>query len=213
MGWKADPVVLGFELVDEDLVNETRDALLAAESFGDAYGLALTRWAHGTALLWSRDPDRITGLDLLHQSRSGGMDIGGALSDAEMAAEMARQGRRDEAIDILRAEIQSEMDLGNILYVGYPIAVLVELLVGGRARDDMASARDIVAQYEARLRAVPVPFLQLWPLQCRVLLANAVGDAAGYAETVRQYHSLAEELDARGHLATAQRFLAESAGR
>ena len=61
-------------------MNETREALLAAESFGDAYGLALARWAHGAALLRSRDPDRAAGLELLHQSRSEGIDLYRALS-------------------------------------------------------------------------------------------------------------------------------------
>ena len=184
VSYKADPVVLGFELVDEDLVNETRDALLAAESFGDAYGLALARWAHGTALLRRRDPDRIAGLDLLHQSRSGtAWTSAEYCTDAEVAVEMARQGRRDEAIDTLRAVIQTEIDAGNILYVGYPIAVLVELLVGRGARDDVGQARDIVAQYEVRitggLRAFPSTVATAVPgIHSRTRLATA----AGYAE-------------------------------
>ena len=48
-------------------------------------------------------------------------------------------------------------------------------------------------------------------MQCRALLANAVGDAAGYAEIVTRYRDLAEELDVRGHLAVAKQLAAEPA--
>ena len=64
VAWKTDLVVLGFEPADEALVNETRHALLLAESIGDAYALSLTRWAYGTALLRSDDANREVGIDL-----------------------------------------------------------------------------------------------------------------------------------------------------
>ena len=38
------------------------------------------------------------------------------------------------------------------------------------------------------------------------LLANAVGDTVSGSELVTQYHALAEELAAPGHLALAKRF-------
>jgi hypothetical protein len=118
VSYKADLVVLGFELADEALVKETRDALLLAESFGDAYGLSLARWAHKTALLRSGNPRRDAGIDLLHQSGSGGLDIYGSLLDAELAAEMARQGRRDAPLETLRAVVQTEIDAGETLSSG-----------------------------------------------------------------------------------------------
>jgi adenylate cyclase len=211
VAWKTDLVVLGFELVDEALVSATRHALLLAESIGDAYGLSIARWAHGTALLRSGDTDRSAGVDLLHQSRSGGMNSVGSWCDAELSAEMARQGRRDTPIDTLRAAVQSEIDAGDRLFVGYSTVVLVQLLVSRGAATDLDQARDIVAQLEAQLPRVPEPALQLWPLQCRALLANAVGDLASYSEIVTRYRDLAEELDARGHLAVAKRLAAEPA--
>ena len=42
LGYEVDPVLLGFDLVDETLLDEAHRAVLMAETFGDAYGLALT---------------------------------------------------------------------------------------------------------------------------------------------------------------------------
>jgi hypothetical protein len=61
-------------------------------------------------------------------------------------------------------------------------------------------------------RTLNLPFA-LWPPQCRARLADAVGDAAGYAETVIRYRNLAEQLDARGHLAVAKQLATEPAFR
>lgn len=80
VSYKTDLVLLGFDLADEALVNESHDALLRAEAFGDAYGLSLARFAHGTALLRSGDPHRDAGIELLHQSRSGVLTFPAACS-------------------------------------------------------------------------------------------------------------------------------------
>jgi adenylate cyclase len=211
VAWKTDLVVLGFEPADEALVNETRDALLLAESIGDAYALSLARWAHGTALLRSDDANREVGLDLLRQSCVGGLNSVSTWCDAEISEEMARQGQVDAAIDTLRTAVQSEIDGGDAFFVGYPTAVLVRLLIERGASDDWDQARDVVAQLEAQPLSDPVPAMQLWPLRCRAILAGAVGDTDGYAEIVTRYRELAEELDARGHLAVAKQFAAEPA--
>lgn len=213
VSYKADLVVLGFELADKALVNETRDALLLAESFGDAYGLALARAAHGITLLRSGDPRRDVGIDLLHRSRSDGLDIYGSLIDAELAAEMARQGWRDAPLETLRAIVKAEIDTGGTLFVGPSLVVVVQLSVSRGAEADMEQARDIVAQFEDQLPPVSEPALRLWPLQCLALLANAVGDPAGYTEIVTRYRDLAEELCALGHLAVVKQLASEPAFR
>lgn len=204
LGYKSDLVLLGFDLVDEALINETRDALLLAESFGDVYGLSLARWAHGIALLRSGDPRRDRGVKLLHQSRSGGLDIYGSLLEAELAADMTRHGQRDVPIEALYTGVQSEIESGETLFVGYPLAVLVRLLVARGGQSDLDRARDVVAEFETRLVGVPEPAVQLWFLQCNAVLANAFGDPVSYSELVTRYRDLAEKLDAVGHLAAAE---------
>ncbi len=204
LGYQSDLVMLGFDVADEALVTETGDALRLAESFGDAYALSMARWAHGSALLRSGDPRREMGVELLHQSRSGGLDIYGSLVDAELAVDMVRDGRRDVPIEALNAAVQSEIEAGETLFVGYSLAVLVQLLAYQGGPDGVAYAQDVVARFEADLRGVPEPAVQLWLLRCRAILASAVGDMVGCEEHVTRYHALAVELDARDHLAVAE---------
>jgi adenylate cyclase len=211
LGYQSDLVMLGFDLADEALVNETRDGLHLAESFGDAYALSMARWTHGSALLRSGDPRRETGIELLHQSRSGGLDIYGSLLDAELAVDMVRHGHRHVPIEALRAAVQAEIESGETLFVGCSLAVLVQLLASQGGSDGVAQAQDMVTRFEADLPGVPEPAVQLWLLRCRALLANAVRDVDGYQEHVTRYRDLAEELDARDHIAVAER-LATSSG-
>lgn len=95
----------------------------------------------------------------------------------------------------------------------HSLGVLVQLLAGRSAPDDVAQARDVVARFETPPTAGPEPAVQLWPLQYQPRLADAAGDAAGYTETVIGDRKLAEDLDAHGHLAVAQRLAAQPAFR
>jgi adenylate cyclase len=202
---KTDLVVLGFDLATERLLTETDEALRKAEAFGDAYGLSLARLAHGTALLRSGRPDRDDGIDLLQLSRSGGIDIGGSMTDATLATATARHDQGYEQIDTLRAVIQPELDRGETLFTGYSTSVLVKLLVNRGTPNDLTQAHAFVAQLEEQIAAVASPALALWPLQCRTRLAKVVGDEASYGQFVTRYRNLSEELDARGHIDTAKR--------
>ena len=204
LGYESDPVLLGFDLVDETLLNEAHDAVRMAETFGDAYGLALARWCYGMALLRTDDPRRAEGVRFLQLSRSDGIDIGGSNLEADIVAESSRQGRRDDdQIAALFDAVQTELSDGDVLVIGQSISVLVRVLALRRASGDLDQAHDIVSRLEAQL-AQCEPALQLWPLQCRAVLADAMGDESAYLDAVTTYRDLAERLDARGHLAAAQ---------
>jgi adenylate cyclase len=88
--------------------------------------------------------------------------------------------------------------------------VLVELLADRGAPDDLSQARDLVAQLEHLIAAVSLPALELWTLQSRARLAKALGDSGRYSQLVIRYRKLADELDARGHIAIARRLASES---
>jgi adenylate cyclase len=206
---KTDLVDLAFDRADGRLVAETHDALRRAEAFGDVYGLALARWAHGTALVKSGDSHRAAGIELLELSRSGGIDIGGSVTEAELTTAMGWQDRRDDQIDTLRDTVLSEIDLGETLFAGYPVSVLVQLLVDRGAPDDFDCAQEVVAALENVIAATSLPALELWRLQCRARLAKATGDATTYTQIVARYCELAEKLDARGHIAIAKQMAAE----
>ena len=53
-----------------------------------------------------------------------------------------------DQIDLLEAAIRSEIDLGEILFAGYPISVLVALLIDRGAPGDLVRAEKLVAQLE-----------------------------------------------------------------
>jgi hypothetical protein len=179
--------------------------MLAAETYGDAYGLAQTRYAHGMALLRTDAPRRADGVQYLQLSRAEGIDVGGSNTEADIAAESLRHGRLDdEEIAALLDAVHGELHHGDVLCVGQSIAVLVRVLAFRRAPGDLDHATDIVRQLEAELGRGSEPALQLWPLQCRAVLADATGDEPAHMEAVSRYRDLAERLDARGHIADAR---------
>jgi adenylate cyclase len=209
VAWKTDLVVMGFELADEALVDQTRNALRAAESVGDAYALSLARWAHGTALLRTSTGHREVGLELVRESCDGGINSVSTWCDAEISMELVRQGRLDEAIDSLSTGVLSDLHGHDTFFVGYPTAVLVRLLMERHAAGDRERARELVVELEVQQGSV-VPAMGLWPLHCRAVFARAAGDHAGYAKALTLYRQLAERLEADGHVLLAQHLAAES---
>jgi adenylate cyclase len=205
---KTDLVDFGFDLADGQLVAHTRDALIQAEAFGDVYGIALARLSHGTALIKTGDSHRATGIELLELSRSGGIDIGGAVIEADLAVAKAPEERPADQIDILEEAVRSEIELGEVLFAGYPISVLVGLLIERNEREDAARAEKLVAQLEELTAGTALQALHLWPMSCRARLAAAIGDVTTYRRVVARYLELARELDAPGHNAVARQFAA-----
>ena len=198
-GYKTDLVILGFDLADDVLAAETREALSAAESSSHAYGRAVARWACGSVLVRRGGSDRQAGITLLQQSRFDDLDPGGSLVDAELAEVLRQDGHGGAMIEALQSALLGEVEDGDALFGGYSLAVLVRLLVGRRAPNDLVQAGEIVTKVEKILAPVRQPALDLWPLYCRTVLADADGDAALFAETLSQYRSLAAGLDAHGH--------------
>ena len=164
---KTDLVDLGFDLADEHLVAYTRDALAGAEAFGDAYGIALARMAHGAALVKSDDSRRAAGIELLELARSSGIDVGGSVTEADLAAAKAPRELPEDQIDILDAAVQSEIELGEILFAGYPISVLVGLFIERNAPGGPGPAEKLVAQLENLTTGVALPALSPVAVSCR----------------------------------------------
>ena len=208
----VDLVVAGFELVDDAMMAETDRALRLAEEYGDAsgfaaYGLSLARWARGTVLLAGEPPRRAEALELFRLSREVGGDVTVGPIDAQMAAGRRWQGDvDDELISRLEAKVTSELDAGDLTFFGYSTAELVKLLISRGRSEDLRAADDIVARLETETSALSQPALELWPLLCRILLADATRDTVGRAAVLARYRDLAEALDARGHLVTAAQF-------
>ena len=197
----------------DELVDEMREALRRAESFGDICGIIAAQWAYGTALLRADNPSHDEAIDMLERAQASIQKhkifrFALATIGADLAIDAARKGQRDEAIDELRAIVSLHMGGGSRVFAGCPGEALVELLIERGSVDDLAEAHRIVDQWQARRPGIPA--LDLWWLKSRALLAKAEGNSDGYAELATQYLELCEKLDARGRLDAARRMVSEN---
>jgi adenylate cyclase len=195
-----------------DLVDEMRDVLRRAESFGDIFGIIAAQWAYGTALLRAEKPLHDEAIDVLERARATiqkhrVFTFALAIIGADLAIDAARKGQRDEAINDLRAMVSLHMGSGSRVFVGCPSEALVELLIDRGGLDDLIEAHRIVDEWQARRPGIPA--LDLWWLKSRALLAKAEGNPDGYADLAKQYLELCEELDAGGRLDEARQMVNE----
>jgi adenylate cyclase len=194
----------------DELLGEMRDALRRAESFGDICGIIDAQFGYGTVLLRANNESRDEAIEVLERAResiekhwvqTNTITIIGA----ELAIDAARKGRRDEAIDDLRALFALHMDRGIRVELGCAGEALVGLLIDRGTARDFTEAHRIVDAW--RVQRPGVPAADLWWLKARALLAEGEGDSDGYADLAAQYLELCEKLDARGRLAEARRMV------
>jgi adenylate cyclase len=194
----------------DDLVDEMREALRRAESFGDICGIIDAQFACGTVLLRARNTSREEAIDLLQRARASiekhevQTNLMTAIG-ADLGIDAARKGRRDEAIGDLRALFALHLDSGIRVEVGCTAEALVSLLIERGDSADLAQAHRIVDEWPVRRPGIPAA--DLWWLKSRALLAKAENDWDDYAELASQYLELCEELDARGRLDEARRMV------
>ncbi|HTI77616.1 MAG TPA: adenylate/guanylate cyclase domain-containing protein [Mycobacterium sp.] len=195
-----------------ELVDEMREVLRRAESFGDIFGIIAAQWAYGTALLRSTDASRDEAIGVLEYARAGILKHGVwilalATIGPDLAFDAARKGRRDEAIEELRGSVSVQMAGGTPVFIGCACEALVELLTERGTPEDCAEAHAVVNQW--RVCRPGSPALDLWWLRSRALLAKAEDDSDSHAELATQYLDLCEKLHARGRLAEARRMVDE----
>jgi len=202
-------VALGLTSPD-DLVDEMGDVLARAESFGDISGIIPTQFAYGIALLRSDKASYDAAVEVLETARAGIqkhriLTYLLSIIDADLAAESIRNGRQDNAIDQLRALYTLHISRGYRVVAGNAGEALVALLINRGASGDIAEAQRITNEW--RLRRPGIPALDLWWLNSRAKIAQAMDDRASYTDLSRRYLSLCEKLDARGRLAEARRMV------
>jgi adenylate cyclase len=196
----------------DDLVDEMRDALRRAESFGDIFGIIAAQWAYGTALLRSEKALHDEAIRVLERARTSiqkhrVFTLALATIGVDLAIDAAHKGQQDEAIDELRSTFSLHMGSGTRVFVGCAGEALVELLINRGALDDLTEAHRILDQWQARRPGIPA--MDLWWLKSRALLAKAEGNSDSYAERAKRYLELCEELDARGRLDEARQMVNE----
>jgi adenylate cyclase len=196
-----------------ELIDEMRDALRRAESFGDICGIIAAECAYGTVLLRADNGSCEEAVAVLELARANiqkhsVFTIVQATTGADLAVHAARNGRLDDAIDELRALASLHINQGFRLFAGRPVEALIEVLVDRGTIDDLSEAHRLVDQSQSWRPDVPA--MDLWCLRSRALLAKAEGNTAGSTELATDYLALCEKLDARGRLAEARRMVDES---
>jgi adenylate cyclase len=198
----------------DELVGDMRDTLRRAESFGDICGIIDAQFGYGTVLLRTRHAFRDEAIDVLGRARASIEKHEVQTSTmtaivADLAIDAARNGRRDEAIDDLRAVFAFHMDNGIRVEVGLVGEALVRLLIDRGGTDDLAEAHRIVDEWQFQRPGIPAT--DLWWLRSRAWIAKAERNFGEYIYQAKQYLELCVRLDARGRLAEARRMVSTTA--
>jgi adenylate cyclase len=127
-----------------------------------------------------------------------------ALIDAETAAEMARAGDLDAAIERSRRIVDDMMDRGTPLYLGSAATVLVtSLLERNGAGDPLIAQRTV-----ERMAALPADsgrvYLELPILHLSALVSQHRGDEAAYRDFADRYRTSSTALGFDAHIAIAR---------
>jgi adenylate cyclase len=191
----------------DDMVDDVREALRRAVSFGDISAIITAQAACGMVLLRADKEAHQEAIDLLrsaHASIRKHKSLVFALPAviADLATDAARHGMRDDAIDELRTTFALHTAGGSRVLVGCAGEALIDLLIQRGSKNDLKEARRIIKQWQAQRPDIPV--LDLWWLRSRALLAHAEGNSDAYAALAREYLELCERLDARGRLSEAR---------
>jgi adenylate cyclase len=198
-----------------EIVDDMRENLTRAESFGDGFCIIAAQWSTGVVLLRTDKSAHGEAIELLERARASIykhnlFTAALPIVAADLAIDAAHKGRRDEAIIELRDCFRSHARQGFRLIAGRAGEALVELLIERSGSDDLVEAQRVIDNPLARHPDIPA--MDLWWLRSRVLLAKAQGDAPGQAELANKYLALCERLDARGRIDEA-REMVNAAGR
>jgi class 3 adenylate cyclase len=203
-------MAVGALVADDTALRETREALDIARDCSEDLALGLAQLARGLTLVHTgRADDRVAGLELLTQARTLADEQRSWLTevpiiDAELAAESARAGDLDGAIELARCVVDDAIDACAPLYLGRAVTVLVMSLLRRGAHGDVVEARAAVDRVAAWTDGLDTVHHQLPLLRLRALLAHQAGDVPGYRRHAEQYRTMAEGLGFVGHMASAR---------
>jgi hypothetical protein len=212
VSWVYYPGITNGTLAADDwALSEIEDAVQNAERSGNDFALAFARVTLGVALVHRHTAsERDRGHKLLAEVSDVFLRWQYVLCELPTievyaARERARQGDRDGAIPLMRAAVADLFREGQPLASGIlATGVLVETLLDGRAKGDMAEAEAAIERLAAAPADEDMAAREIWLLRLRALLARARGDAAAYAQFRDRYRDMARSLEFDGHIAWAQ---------
>jgi adenylate cyclase len=199
----------GALLPDVVAQKETADAMQIAERCSEDFALHMAQLTRGIVMISAESGDRKQGFDLLERARSAALGERFILTmvptiDLQTAADKARSGDLDGAVELSRRIIDRQFETGAALDLGATTSVLVETLLRRGRPADFNEARIAIDA----LAAVPTDpgfvFYELPLLRMRALLASAQGDDGAYRTYADRYVAMAHALQFEGHMATAR---------
>jgi hypothetical protein len=203
-------IAVGSLVADSTALRETREALKTASACSEDLALGLAQLARGLALVHTgEDEDRTAGLELLSHARTLAEEERFSLTevpliDAELAAEFAREGDLDAAIELARCVVDDVIAAGAPLYAGRAMTVLVMSLLRRRAGGDIGEARAAVDRVASWSDEFDTVHHELPVMRMRSLLARDAGDEAGCRRHASHYREMAHALGFTEHVAIAQ---------
>lgn len=188
--------------VAEDLVDDMREWLARAESFGDRFGIIAAQWTYATLLLQAGSPRRDEAFVLLRRAEVGItthnlQSFALAITGMQLAREAARNGHRDEAIDSIRHLVTLHTRDAPLLHLGCPAESLCEMLIDRGGTRDFLEVEDVLEQWCSRSPGTAP--MDLWTIRIRALLASARGERQRYAQLADEYAAACEFTGYRHH--------------
>ena len=204
-------VTAGVLRSEDSMVRDIEYALRHAERSADDLALALTRMTLGVALVHRPTAtERDRGAEVLGNVCEVFASRGHNLSELPIAAiysarEMARREGREDAIPLIRAEVDRLVREGLLLGWGIgATSALVEILLDRGADADVTEAAAAITRL-ADASADDGPVIRdIWLLRLRALLARAHDDTAGYVDFRDRYREMATSLGFEGHIDWAE---------
>jgi AAA ATPase domain len=195
---------------DDSALHVIEEALRIAERSSDDVAVTFVRATLAVALVHRQaaaDRDRGEQLlaetsDVLRGQRYLLSEL--PLLNVYLARETARRGDRDDAIGVIRANVNHLFREQRLLGWGIPTTgVLVETLLDRGANDDLVEAEAAIERLAAAQADEGLVIRDMWVLRSRALLAQARGDAT-YTNFRDRYREMAKTLGFEGHIARAE---------
>jgi adenylate cyclase len=199
----------GICVPDSADLRDTAEVLELAERSGDNLTLACARCARGIVLAAGDGVQRDAAIPLLAATREAALQERFTLAaatwvDLFFAIEKARTDDLDGAIEIARPAVDFEYACGDMLFLAWATAALVQLLLRRGRQTDLQEAQAAID----RLAAVPTEpgfvMHDIWLLRMRAWEAQARGDRPAYHDYRDRYREMANSLGFDGHIAWAE---------
>ena len=209
MFFECQLILNGISVPDSAALQDTAEVLELAERSGDIPTLACTRCARGIVLLAHDGARRNDAIPMLAATREAALQerftlLAASWVDVLFAIEKGRTDDLDGAIELARPAIEAEYACGDMVFLAWANAALVQLLLHRGRQTDLQEAQATIE----RLAAVPTDpgfvMNDIWLLRMRAWEAQARDDDASYQNHRDRYREMANSLGFEGHIAWAE---------